>query len=538
MDTISLYSSLAERNELKKLKREKLPKYAPSTDTKIMTESDPSDPLKDMYGDWPLIQSQGTDDRVFTKISSLSLNPEVPFWVRARVHNTRIKGQAGFIILREGTTTLQCFITTSAEVSKQMMRYASGVSKESIVDVFGVTKPPEQDIQSSTITTFELIIRRIHVVSRSLAFLPFQLDDANRPMTLEEALNEGKEVKKEEKGAKKEADRARVSQEVRLNNRFVDLRLPINQALMKISAGVCELFREYLMKEGFVEIHTPKLIAGTSEGGCEVFRTDYFGRPSCLAQSPQLYKQMAIMADLGRVFEIGPVFRAENSNTHRHLCEFIGLDLEMTIQHSYFEVLKVINEMFFFIFEGLNTRYGRELQEVYKFFPFIEPFKWRKEPLCLTFHEAVELLKTEGIDHSVHADFSTIIEKKLGEIVRKKYETDFYVVHRYPQEARPFYTMICKDDEDFTCSYDVFMRGEEIISGAQRIHDPELLRKRAIYKEVEISGIQSYIDSFKFGAFPHGGCGVGLERVVMLFTGIKNIRWASMFPRDPKRLTP
>jgi len=537
MDTIGLYSVLAQRNELKRIKREKLPKYAPSTKINIMTESDPTDPLRESYGDPPLIQSVGTDARVFTKLEALTLSPDAPVWVRARVHNTRIKGQAGFIILREGTNTLQCFITSSEIVSKQMMRYASGISKESIVDIYGTTKSPEQEIQSSTITQFELHIVRLHVISRSLSTLPFQLEDASRPMTLEEALNEGKEAstnKKEVKGN----ERARVSQDVRLNNRYIDLRLPVNQALVRISSAVCELFREYLSKEGFIEIHTPKLIAGASEGGCEVFKTDYFGRSACLAQSPQLYKQMAIMADLNRVFEIGPVFRAENSNTHRHLCEFMGLDFEMAIQNSYFEVMTVINEMFFYIFEGLNTRYHKELTAVYAYFPFIEPFKWRKEPLCLTFHEACELLNKEGIAQSVHEDFSTQVEKKLGEIVRRIYDTDFYAVHKYPQEARPFYTMVNKEDEDFTCSYDFFMRGEEIISGAQRIHDPELLRKRAIFKGIEVSGIQSYIDSFKYGAFPHGGCGIGLERVVMLFTGLKNIRWASMFPRDPKRLTP
>ena len=148
------------------------------------------------------------------------------------------------------------------------------------------------------------------------------------------------------------------------------------------------------------------------------------------------------------------------------------------------------------------------------------------------------MLKTIGVDQSVHEDFDTQTERKLGEIIRQKYETDFYVVHRYPQGARPFYTMICKDDPAFTCSYDVFMRGEEIISGAQRVHDADLLRKRALFKGIELSGIQDYIDSFKYGAFPHGGCGIGLERVVMLFCGLKNIKWASMFPRDPKRLTP
>ena len=240
-----------------------------------------------------------------------------------------------------------------------MTKYASGVSKESIVDIQGLCKAPEQQIQSSSITDLELIIVKIFVISRSLSSLPFQLEDANNPMSLEEALNEGKE-----NTGKKE--RARVNQDVRLDFRYIDLRLPTNQALVRISGGVCQLFREFLSNNGFVEIHTPKLIAGTSEGGCEVFRTDYFGRSACLAQSPQLYKQMAIMADLNRVFEIGPVFRAENSNTHRHLCEFMGLDLEMTIKDHYFEVLEIINKMFHYIFDGLNARYSKELQEVYK----------------------------------------------------------------------------------------------------------------------------------------------------------------------------
>ena len=194
--------------------------------------------------------------------------------------------------------------------------------------------------------------------------------------------------------------------------------------------------------------------------------------------------------------------------------------------------------MFHYIFEGLNTRYAKELQAVQRHFPFIEPFQFCKEPVNITFEEACELLKTVGVEHSVYEDFDTPTEKKLGEVMKLKYNTDFYVVHRYPQNARPFYTMICKDNEDFTCSYDVFMRGEEIISGAQRVHDSEMLRKRAMFKGIELAGISDYIDSFKYGAFPHGGCGIGLERVVMLFCGPKNIKWASMFPRDPKRLTP
>ena len=133
---------------------------------------------------------------------------------------------------------------------------------------------------------------------------------------------------------------------------------------------------------------------------------------------------------------------------------------------------------------------------------------------------------------------STVVEKQLGQIVKQKYDTDFYILHRYPKSARPFYTMLCADDPNFTCSYDFFMRGEEIISGAQRIHDPVILEKRAIECGIEPDTIRDYISSFKFGAYPHGGCGVGLERVVMLFCALKNIRNTSLFPRDPKRITP
>jgi aspartyl-tRNA synthetase len=541
MDNIRLYLSLAQTGELKKIARPAIPKYLAGNESKIMTKSDPEDPLKDNYGDLPLIQSVDLNKKQYESLSSLSPEAKEPVWIRARVHSIRIKGQMGFIILREGTSTFQSVITTSQEVSKSMIKYASGISKESIIDIYGTVHVPETPIESCSISNLELIIQKIYVISRSLPTLPFQLEDANNPMTLEEALSEGKEADKKKTGKKedgKKEERARVSQDVRLNNRYIDLRLPTNQALIRISAGVCKLFREFLTGKGFVEIHTPKLIAGTSEGGCEVFRTDYFGRSACLAQSPQLYKQMAIMSDLKRVFEVGPVFRAENSNTHRHLCEFMGLDIEMVIQSHYFEVLEVINEMFFYIFEGLNTQYANELQAVYRYFPFIEPFKVSKNPVMITFEEACALLASDGVNWSVFVDFDTPTEKKLGEIIKKKYETDFYVVHRYPQTARPFYTMICHDNPDFTCSYDVFMRGEEIISGAQRIHDADLLRKRALFKGIELSGIQDYINSFKYGAFPHGGCGVGLERVVMLFCGLKNIKWASMFPRDPKRLTP
>ena len=189
------------------------------------------------------------------------------------------------------------------------------------------------------------------------------------------------------------------------------------------------------------------------------------------------------------------------------------------------------------MFKGLETRYAKELAVINEQFEF-EPFKFLEEPLKLTFAEGVALLKEAGVDQDPHDDLSTETEKILGGLVREKYNTDFYMLHQYPEEARPFYTMLDKEDPRFTCSYDVFMRGEEIISGAQRIHDPVLLAKRAEEKGIEVASIQDYIDSFSYGAYPHGGWGVGLERVVMLYLNVGNVRRTSAFPRDPKRISP
>lgn len=547
--SVRLYSQLVKTgkmqvvNKSQKKGKDAVPVAAAET---VMREADPNDPLKDNYGDAPMIQSKVFCTKEYTSLKDLDASKEgQEIWLRTRVSNTRIKGSGGFIVLREKVWTAQGLIFKGENASKSMIKYVEGISKESVVDLFAVVKTPKVPIKSCTQSEIELEIKKIYVISRSLPQLPFQLEDACQPMTLAEAEREGKEdsgdvseESKETADATQGNKRARVSQKVRLDNRYIDLRTPINQALLRISSGVCMFFREFLIERDFTEIHTPKLLAGTSEGGSNVFKFKYFNREGCLAQSPQLFKQMALMADMDRVFEIGPVFRAENSNTHRHLCEFTGLDLEMTIRENYFEVMNLIHEMFLFIFKGLNSKFSKELDTVRTFFPFIEPMLFTEEPLFLTFPEAVKLLNDAGVPQEPLDDFSTENEKALGQIVKQKYNTEFYIVHRYPSTVRPFYTMVCADDPDYTCSYDVFMRGEEIISGAQRIHDPTMLAERAVLKGMELDTIQDYIDSFKYGAFPHGGCGVGLERVCMLFCGLKNIRWTSMFPRDPKRLTP
>ncbi|KAL2318826.1 hypothetical protein Fmac_032702 [Flemingia macrophylla] len=320
----------------------------------------------------------------------------------------------------------------------------------------------------------EIQVRKLYCISRAVPTLPINLEDAARSeIEIEKALQAGEQL-------------VRVNQDTRLNFRVLDVRTPANQGIFRSQSHVANAFRQFLLSESFVEIHTPKLIAGSSEGGAAAFRLDYKGQPACLAQLPQLHKQMAICGDFGRVFEIGCVFRAEDSYTHRHLCEFTGLDVEMVIKRHYFEDV------------GIE----------------IEPF----------------------------GDLNTEAERKLGQLVLEKYGTEFYILNRYPLAVRPFYTMPCYDNPAYSNSFDVFIRGklfcEEIISGAQRVHVPEFLEQCAAACGIDVKTISTYIDSFRYGAAPHGGFGVGLERVVMLFCGLNNIRKTSLFPPDPLRIVP
>jgi len=219
------------------------------------------------------------------------------------------------------------------------------------------------------------------------------------------------------------------------------------------------------------------------------------------------------------------------------LTEFVGLDIEMSFNEHYHEVLDVLDAMFNFIFDGLNTRFKKELEVICQQHEF-EPLEYSYPSLRLTFKEAVKLLKEEGTVVPDLEDLSTENERKLGAIVKKKFKTDFYILDKFPSSARPFYTMPDPLDSNYTNSYDLFIRGQEIVSGSQRIHIPQLLRERAIIKGVKPESIKDYIKSFEFGAPPHGGGGVGLERVVFLFLGLKDIRMSSMFPRDVERVTP
>lgn len=484
------------------------------------------------FGSYRVIQSKcppSGSGRNFINVATLSdctLGESV--WIRARVHKAVFTGQVGFITLRRALDTVQAVLQ-----GKELMKWArKNVTLESIVDINAKVGLPEGGVvEKCSIGNVEMIVDRIYIVSRAADQLPLTLDDAGRPLDdcIEDVLEENLQT------------RPRVTRDTRLDARIVDLRAPPHGSLLRVQSGVCQLFREFLYKNNFTEIHSPKLIAGASEGGADVFELSYFGRKACLAQSPQLYKQMAICGDFQRVFELGPVFRAEKSHTHRHLCEFTGLDFEMEIIEHYNEILDMLDGLFSFIFDGLENRFAKELSVVRLKWKVDKFMHYSQRPnLRLKWPEAIAMLREAGVEIGDHEDLNTEKEKLLGKLVKEKYQTDFFMLTHFPSTIRPFYTMVDPHDSNYSNSYDLFMRGEEIVSGAQRIHDVELLKVRAtaMLGADGISSIKDYVDAFRFGAPPHGGAGIGLERVVMLYLGVENIRECSLFPRDPQRLTP
>lgn len=423
------------------------------------------------YGSYGILRSDRTiADRVLHKLHQvLNMTEGTTVWIRGRLHTSRAKGKQCFFVLRQSDLTIQCLLSVSDSISKQMIKFGAGITKESVIDVEGVVKSVPTPIDGCAIKDREILVTQIFVVSAAAARLPLQLEDAARPELKDGEQDDGLQI--------------RVNQDTRLDNRILDLRTPANQAIFRLEAGVCDLFRKSLASRGFVEIHTPKIISAASEGGANVFEVTYFKGTAYLAQSPQLYKQMAIASDFERVYTIGAVFRAEDSNTHRHLTEFVGLDLEMAFNYHYHEVVDVIAAMFVDIFKGLQTAFAKEIQVITAQYP-AEPFNFLEPSLRLEYAEAVKLLAEDGVVMDPEEDMDTPTEKRLGRLIKLKYDTYFYILDKFPNKVRPFYTMADPADPRWSNSYDMFMRGEEIMSGAQRIHDADMLVAKA--KEHEI----------------------------------------------------
>jgi nondiscriminating aspartyl-tRNA synthetase len=463
---------------------------------------------------------------------------------RAVVENARNQSaKLSFLVFRETLNTIQAVVAASDSLSRQMVKFAGSVPSESIVLVHGLVKKTPEPVKSATISHLEIHVKKLYVVAKADSQLPMQVSDAERPLPLE-----GEEAKEDESG------RPIVTLNTRLNNRVIDLRGKHNRAIFAIKDGVTALFQEFLRGQGFIGIQTPKLLGAPTEGGANVFSVDYFATKAFLAQSPQLYKQMMIAARFERVMEVGPVFRAENSNTARHLTEFTGLDLEMAFEEDYHEVVEVLENLMLYIFNGLRTKYKRETDLVRSIY-HVDEFKLPEAGKVprIPFSEGIQMLRDDGLEIGDYDDLSTPDEKRLGALVLKKYGSDFYVLDQFPLNIRPFYTMPShtapahqKDSKDpnagYSNSYDFFMRGQEILSGAQRIHDAEFLCKRMKEHVSPVDptsdGLKDYVNAFRYGCPPHAGGGIGLERIVMLWLGLPNVRLASLFPRDPNRVAP
>ncbi|SOV10081.1 aspartate--tRNA ligase [Plasmodium gaboni] len=457
--------------------------------------------------------------------SELNLLEKKKIWVRGRIHDIRAKGSIAFIILRHKLYSLQCILDIKNNNNdKNMMKWVSNLSLECIVDIYGEIKKPEIPIDSTNIK-YEIHINKIFCVSRTMKELPFLLKDANMKETNEEIT-------------------IKVNQDNRLNNRCFDLRTYANYSIFSLQSVICHIFRSFLLQQNFVEIHTPKLLGESSEGGANAFKINYFNQNGYLAQSPQLYKQMCINSGFDKVFEVGPVFRAENSNTYRHLCEYVSLDIEMTYKFDYMENVYFYDSMFKHIFKELthNEKNQTFIKTIKNQYPS-DDFVWLDNTPIFTYEEAIKILIKNGKlvlkeEDILTYDLTTDLEKELGKLIKASHNTDYYIIINFPSCLRPFYTMYKEDDPKISNSYDFFMRGEEILSGSQRISDMKLLLENIKLFNLDPNKLNFYIDSFAYSSYPHSGCGIGLERVLMLFLGLNNIRKTSLFPRDPKRLVP
>lgn len=440
--------------------------------------------------------------------------------ISGRVHYKRDQKKVGFMIIRKQLDTLQCVAVKN--ILLENYNNLLSIPSESYIYLYGVlNKLPENvgRIKSCSYDSFELVIHNFELVSEATN-LPFSLDDANE-MNIEER------------------DRNYVLQSTKLDNRSFDLRTPMNNCIFKLQSGICQIFRNYLTGLGFIEIHTPKIIGTASEGGAQVFPIKYFERYGYLAQSPQLYKQMCINSDFDRVFEIGHVYRAENTHSHRHLCEFIGLDVEYAItpNNTYEEIFTIIWNLLDNIVSKMKSDYNKEYDFFKRNYNF-EELVFPKNPLVIDFKQGVSWLNENGFEQSNLDDLSTENERNLGKIIKQKFNSDLFILNKYPTHARPFYTMPNDEDNNYSNSYDVIMRGEEISSGAQRIHNYQQLLDNIINKKINPESLKDYLNSFATGSKPHCGFGLGLERILMLILDLKNIRKVSLFPRDPNRISP
>ena len=324
----------------------------------------------------------------------------------------------------------------------------------------------------------------------------------------------------------------KTSLETKLNYRPISLRNIRERAVFKIQEGIIRGFRDFLYTQGFTEIRTPKLVAGNAEGGANVFKLEYFGSKAFLAQSPQFYKQ-TMVGVYDRVFEAAPVFRAEKHNTTRHLNEYTSLDFEMGYIDGFEDIMAMETQMLQYVFSFLEAQYAKEIKLLEVTLPEVARIP------AVRFDRA-KLLVAEKYNRKIKNPYDLEPEEEvlIGKYFKEEHNSDFVFVTHYPSKKRPFYAMDDPADPKFTLSFDLLFKGMEITTGGQRIHDYDAQVAKMMARGMNPEEFSNFLMIHKHGMPPHGGLGIGLERLTMKLLDEQNVRETTMFPRDVSRLEP
>ena len=416
------------------------------------------------------------------------------------VENIRNIKWVQFLVLRDSTDKVQVTIEKSDENNAPMVELVNNLTAESTIKVIGTLKKNE----NVRLRGMEFIPTKIEVTSTSDAELPINIHDKDAQLL-----------------------------DQRLDYRWLDLRNEYNFNIFKIQSDMVKFMREFMYSRDFTEIHTPKLIGAASESGADVFEVKYFDRKAYLAQSPQFYKQMAISSGYDKVFEVAPVFRAENSNTSRHTTEFTGFDVEFAYIDSYRDVMDLEEELLIYTLEKLNEKYGELVKKLYDKEIVVPKEKFPRVKLADLYDE-LEKRYDYKVDESEKTDLTTEAERLSYRYAMDEFNSEFIFVTDFPKEKRAFYHM---RKDDVPEGYDLIYRGVEITTGAEREHRYDVLVKQAKEKGLD-KDVEFYLEFFKYGCPPHGGFGIGVDRLTMLVLGLPSVKESMLIFRGPNRLNP
>jgi aspartyl-tRNA synthetase len=420
-----------------------------------------------------------------------------PVTVRGWVNALRDQKRVQFVILRDETGMAQAVLGKDEQPS-ELNEAISALTAESAVTVTGTVVGDER----VKLGGLELKIESLEVDSIAEPELPIAEDSAL---------------------------------DKRMDWRYLDLRRPDRRLIFEVQTRIEQAMREFWREEGFIELHSPKLMGSASESGAELFHVDYFDRDAYLAQSPQFYKQMAMSAGFGKVFEIGPVFRANPSFTSRHDTEFTSVDMELSWIDSHEDVMAVEERWLAHVLAAVAESHGEAIRETFGTEVIVPTVPFPR----VTLAEAKEMLTAAGHDvPGAGYDLDPPSERALSALIAEHHGHEFCFVTDYPAAVRAFYHMRHEDHPTLTKSFDLLWRGIELTTGAQREHRYERLVAQASDRGVDVDSIQYYLDFFRYGAPPHGGFGFGLTRLLMMMLAQENVREVTFLYRGPHRLTP